>query len=311
MQDWTSFLASVVKKASVAAAQSGAAAAVGGGPQGAAAGAAAGAIVDSVMTELLGDFVQVQAEQFARLEKLNREMNGRLLALQQGVQTLLDGPLLEARLLLQQASADHTAERRDHDILGARDALFRAFSLAQTDGRRALIGEQLAIVFVLDNDSDRGRDWISQAHRYASAAVRTQGQNIENRIRALYKKIDEVLDTKEGRKYFGGWGDTQEDAERSAFLDHRDYPEGLVLIRELTALIGFTGYCNSLRRSCQALGADAREAPELIIYVEPIFYKSDVPYKVTVVDVTAARELTPSTWDPNSGYLKQFGHWDV
>jgi hypothetical protein len=306
MQDWNSFLASVVKKASVAAAQSGAAAAVGGGPQGAAAGAAAGAVVDSIMTELLGDFVQEQAEQFARLEKLNREMNGRLLALQKGVQTLLDGPLLEARLLLQQAAADHTPERRDHDILGARDALFRAFSLAQTDGRRALIAEQLAIVFVLDKDSDRGRDWISQAHRYASNAVRTQGQDIENRIRALYKKIDEVLETKEGKHYFAG-GDPQEDAERSAFLDYRKFPEGLVLIRELIALIGFTGYCNSLRRSCQALGADVREAPELTIYVQPIYYKSDVPYEVKVVDPSAAKDLTPSTWEPTSNYLRLFG----
>ena len=80
--------------------------------------------------------------------------------------------------MLQQAAADHTAERRERYILGARDALFRALSLAQTDERHALT---------------------------------------------------------------------------------------MALIRELNALIEFTGYCNSLRQSCRELGADIREAPELTI----------------------------------------------
>jgi hypothetical protein len=289
MQDWSAFLASVIKKASVAAAQSGAAAAVGGGPQGAAAGAAAGAVVDSVMTELLGDFVRVQAEQFARLEQLNREMNGRLLALQKGVQTLLDGPLLEARLLLQQAAADNTAERRERDILGARDALFRALSLAQTDGRRALIAEQLAIVFVLDKDSDRGRVWISQAYDYAARTVPTQCQLIENRIGAsLFKETEkEALlaflssgpllearlllqqaaadNTAERRERdILGARDILFSALSRAQTDER-HALTMALIRELEALIEFTGYCTSLRQSCQELGADIREAPELTI----------------------------------------------
>jgi hypothetical protein len=202
MQDWGAFLASVVKKASVAAAQSGAAAAVGGGPQGAAAGAAAGVVVDSVMTELLGNFVQEQTEQFARLEQLNREMNGRLLALQKGVQTLLDGPILEARLLLQQAAADHTADRRERDILGARDALFRALSLAQTDARRALIAEQLAIVCVLEGDRDRGRVWLSQAYNYAAKNVRAEFQLIHSRLLAFFVMIDQAIRPEDGRKKF-------------------------------------------------------------------------------------------------------------
>lgn len=270
MRDWIAFLASVAKKASVAAAQQGVAVAVGGGPQGAAAGAAAGAIVDSLTTELLGAFVEVQAEQFARLEKLNREMNGRLLALQQDVQTLLDGPLLEARLLLEQAAVDRTVDRRQQDLLKARDAFFRAFSLAQTDGRRALIAEQLAVVYVLDGDSDRGRAWISDALTFAANAVYSQYVSLDIRLIDHSRQAGRQLLVPKWKQYEARAQRNErgipviDEMQALAFLDLLGAEQ---LIQEVTALREFVNYCNGLRQSCQAFGADLRRVPEFEIEV--------------------------------------------
>jgi len=150
---WSSFVRSVLSTAAGTAA--GAATLPAGGPIAAAvANKAASTAAEAVMDQ----FMEAETSILTRIDEMNREMTGRLIDLQAGVDALLDKDHRAALLHLEEAA--RVPERALDELQAARSKLFDAWGAANTPMRGYLVAQHLVLVYALLNDPDAVRRWL-------------------------------------------------------------------------------------------------------------------------------------------------------
>jgi TolA-binding protein len=174
----TSILLSVLKRSAAAAATAAM------GPAAPVAGAAAGAFAEETAERLLGEFLNAQESQLARVEALNRELQGQLLRLEAGIDALRSAPIQKARLHVEEARRDPS--RRTDELTRGRDALFEAW--ANAEGHHALqavAGEQLSVVYALLRDVEGATRWLVRSYKANWDAIDEQVGEIQREIEAF------------------------------------------------------------------------------------------------------------------------------
>lgn len=126
-----------------------------GGPVAAAvANKAATAATEAVMDQ----FTEAENSILSRIDEMNREMRGRLVDLQAGVDALLDKDYRAALLHLEEAA--RVPERAPGELQAARSKLFDAWGAANTPTRRYLVAQHLAVVYALLGDANMVKRWL-------------------------------------------------------------------------------------------------------------------------------------------------------
>jgi hypothetical protein len=219
--EWQKYLRELVPK--VAGAAAGAAAAV-GGPVGAAAAAKA---ASTTAEQLLAEFVGAQADQLDELVRLNREMNGRLAGLQQGVDSLLDADWKTALLHIEDAS--RSPARRATDLENARLKLFDAWGKANTAYRRQAIAEHMAALFAMLGEAANVRYWLEVACVAHSQMMADETRSIHDTLLERIKqwrRWQSILRQQE-QLYVVVWTTRLKESD-PLYVASPDHPSGLV-----------------------------------------------------------------------------------
>ena len=158
------------------------------GPAAPVAGAAAGALAEATAERLLGEFLNAQDTQLDRVEALNRELHGRLLHLEAGIDAIRSAPMVAARLHVEEARRRDTPQRRADELTRARVALFEAWANAEgSPALQAVAGQQLSVVFALLNDIEGAKAWLTRSYEASCGAI-------DEQVSDTQREIDELLD---------------------------------------------------------------------------------------------------------------------
>ena len=176
---WGEFLCEVVADSAGAAA--GAAALPIAGPVGA---AVAGAAAKKTTQELLQGFLAAQDDQLQRIEDINRDLQGRLIGLEQGMEILLDKSWLKAQDFIEEAARSPDRERED--LLLARNELIDAWRSARDDTRRSMVAQKLVVVHALLEEPASVNKWLIDA---ATAAINAFFTQVETSIDMLQEEV--------------------------------------------------------------------------------------------------------------------------
>jgi hypothetical protein len=238
-----------------------------GGPVGAAVGAAGG----DVATQTIRALLTAQDGQMARLEEMNRRLEGRMADINDGVQLLLDSPLQEARMQLGQAARARTPERRERDVLAARDSLFRAYSQSRSHARCSMVGQALAACFVLDGDPEQAGEWIHTAYTEAVESTRFE-----------YQRVHDLL----GSQAPAAPLSTGAGADNRPFVNEFYRRGGENLLPQLDATLSLAEDVIKLRRALIQLGVDEESLVKVRVHFD----------RVASLDDTAKWAPTDLTW---------------
>jgi hypothetical protein len=167
-------------------------------------GAAAATATAKITSSVLATFLGVQDTQLRSLETMNSELSGRLAQIeadlfmiegevqrmqvglrvqQAGLRVQLEEPWTTALAYLQHAAEPQQRDStREEYVRLARDKLFTAHSIAESDTRRALVAQRLAAVSIMLADIPSARMWLVGAYpmmvRLVSAAAGELEQSI-------------------------------------------------------------------------------------------------------------------------------------
>jgi hypothetical protein len=164
---WSSFVRSILSTAAGTAA--GAATLPAGGPI---AAAVANKAATNAAEAIMDQFMEAENSILSRIDEINREMKGRLVDLQAGVDALLDKDYRAALLHLEEAA--RVPERAPGELQAARSKLFDAWGAANTPIRKYLVAQHLAVVYALLNDSDMVKRWLMSSLEGVQAEVSGQ-----------------------------------------------------------------------------------------------------------------------------------------
>jgi hypothetical protein len=250
-----------------------------GGPVGAAVGAAGG----DVATQTIRALLTAQDGQMARLEEMNRRLEGRMADINDGVQLLLDSPLQDARMQLGQAARARTPERRERDILTARDSLFRAYNQSRSHARRSMVSQALAICFVLDGDPEQASEWLHMAYTEAVESTRVEYQRVHDLLRSQAPAAPPST----------GLG-----ADNRPFVNEFYRRGGENLLPQLDATLNLAEDAVKLRRSLIQLGVDEESLVKVRVRAGRVVadVKDTVkwaPYDLTWTEITRSTRGEP------------------
>jgi hypothetical protein len=161
---WLSFLQRAVR-ASVGP-SAGAAAGAAAGVASPVLGAAAAAAAQNVAEQLLCEFLPAQQDALDALAERTGALQVLLGGVQFDVQSLLNAPWETALLHIHDASK-HPGDARE-DLLLARNSLYQAWAAAAgSAGRRAMVAQELSVVYALLGRRGDSADWLFRSYREA------------------------------------------------------------------------------------------------------------------------------------------------
>ena len=124
--------------------------------------------------------MEAETSIIGRIDEMNREMRGRLVDLQTGVDALLDKDYRAAILHLEEAS--RTPARAPGELQAARSKLFDAWGAASTPMRKYLVAQHLAVVYGLLDDTEMVRRWLKTCLEQVQAEVSGQVSRLHQSV---------------------------------------------------------------------------------------------------------------------------------
>lgn len=128
----------------------------------------------------MDQFMEAENSILSRIDEMNREMRGRLVDLQAGVDALLDKDYRAALLHLEEAA--RVPERAPGELQAARSKLFDAWGAANTPMRKYLVAQHLAVVYALLDDADMVKRWLTSSLEQMQAEVSGQVSRLHSDV---------------------------------------------------------------------------------------------------------------------------------
>ena len=144
------------------------------------AGAAAGAAARKTTEELLTELLPAQQQALEELLERTQGMEMLLGSIRSDITTLLDVPWRTAHLHMEYA-ARHADQATD-ELRVARNYLYEAWSASTASARRALIGQELTLVYALCGELADSREWLWRSYEEQEKAVREAAMSLISTI---------------------------------------------------------------------------------------------------------------------------------